>query len=239
MGAELQLAEVRTLANSAMQSGMFGIKNQEQAFTLMIIAQAEGVHPIQAMQMYDIIQGRPALKATEVLSRFQKSGGKIQWIETTDKIATAKFVHPQGGEATVSYTIEDAQKAGLTGKDNWNKRPKEMLRARCSSSGVRMVYPACLNNMHTVEEVAEFEPLEDNQEVQTVEVVEEAPQHTKIDEAKGKLWVKLKSINYDKLNAKDFVTHHKLENDLERIEMLLNDDEKFKNAVANFENPQG
>lgn len=67
----------------------------------------------------------------------------------------------------------------------------------------------------------------------------ELPQHTKIDEAKSQLVKKLKAINYDMGNIKAFAQFHNLENDLERIEVLLNDDELFNNAVANFENPNG
>ena len=76
MSKELTLAEVRTLATSTTRSGMFGLKNEEQAFVLMNIAQAEGIHPIQAVQKYSIINGMPSLKCHEIQSRFQKSGGK-------------------------------------------------------------------------------------------------------------------------------------------------------------------
>lgn len=43
-------------------TGMFGFKKPDEAFALMLIAQAEGKHPATIAQDYDVIQGRPALK---------------------------------------------------------------------------------------------------------------------------------------------------------------------------------
>ena len=72
--------EMEKMALATAKSGLFGLKSQEQALTLMMIAQSEDIHPIRAVMEYDIIGGKPALKATTVLSRFQQSGGTIEWI---------------------------------------------------------------------------------------------------------------------------------------------------------------
>jgi len=147
--------EVNKMAVAITKSGMFGFKNENQAITLMLLAQSEGISPVSALQMYDIINGKPALKSTEVLSRFQKSGGKVEWIETNATVAKGKFTHPQGGSITISWDMERANKAQLTSKDNWKKHPDQMLRARCVTEAVRAIYPACLNNMHIADEIPE------------------------------------------------------------------------------------
>ena len=74
-------AEMQTMALSVTKSGMFGLKSPEQAVTLMLIAQAENIHPIQAVQMYSVINGMPSLKSTEVQARFQRAGGKVQQLQ--------------------------------------------------------------------------------------------------------------------------------------------------------------
>ena len=60
--------------------------------------------------------------------------------------------------------MDDAKRAGLVdrGKDesakkanNWNKFPKEMLRARCKAAAARMVAPEALNGMWTSEELSD------------------------------------------------------------------------------------
>ena len=106
-------AQLQIMAKAVTESGLFGLKNQNQAFTLMLIAEAEGIPAIKAVQMYSIINGMPSLKSTEVQARFQKSGGKIQWIETTEKKAVCKMSHPDGGEYTSEFNIEMAKQMGL------------------------------------------------------------------------------------------------------------------------------
>jgi hypothetical protein len=133
-------------------------KKEPDAIALMLIAQAEGKHPAIALQEWDIIQGRPALKASAVLGRFQQMGGKIQWLKRSDTICSAKFSHAQGGEVEIEWTIERAQKAGLTSKDNWRKFPTQMLSARVSAEGVRCCFPACLNGFYIEDEVEEMTP---------------------------------------------------------------------------------
>jgi hypothetical protein len=149
MGDIVQMARV--------MSPLFS-KKEPDAIALMLIAQAEGKHPAIALQEWDIIQGRPALKASAVLGRFQQMGGKIKWIKISDSVCSAKFSHAQGGEVEIEWTIERAQKAGLTSKDNWRKFPTQMLSARVSAEGVRCCFPACLNGFYIEDEVEEMTP---------------------------------------------------------------------------------
>lgn len=156
--AIISFGELQQMAATMAKSGMFG-KTPEQMLSLMMIAQAENLHPALAAMEYDIIQGRPALKGQAALARFQQAGGRIDWLIRTDTEAKAKFTHPQGGELVVSWTMDRARKMGLDGKDNWKKQPGVMLSWRCVAEGVRAIYPACLNRMYLAEEVQDFEPL--------------------------------------------------------------------------------
>lgn len=158
--ALIGFSELSQMAATMAKSGLFN-KTPDQLLSLMMIAQAEGIHPAIAAMEYDIIQGRPALKGQAALARFQQSGGKIAWITRTDSEAKAQFAHPQGGELVVSWTIERAKKMGLDQKDNWKKQPGVMLSWRCIAEGVRAVFPACLNRMYLAEEVQDFEPIRD------------------------------------------------------------------------------
>ena len=123
----------------------------------MCLAQANGLHPAKAAERYHIIQGRPAMKADAMLAAFQESGGKVRWVKRTEKECTLHLSHPQGGELDVTWSIDRATKAGLTGKSTWKQYPTQMLSARCVSEGVRALYPACLCGMYTPEEVADFD----------------------------------------------------------------------------------
>ena len=161
MSGEVQLYgvnDLQVMAKAMATTGMFGFKRPEEAFALMLIAQAEGKHPATIAQDYDLIQGRPALKSVAALSRFQHAGGSIQWHERTDVLAAATFTHKLGGDVTISWSSERARAAQLTGKDNWKKFPAQMLAARVVAEGVRACFPACLNGFYLAEEVQDIEP---------------------------------------------------------------------------------
>ena len=149
--------QISVMASAVAKSGLFGVKTADQAMALMLIAQAEGMHPAIAARDYHVIQGRPALKTDAMLARFQSAGGKVNWETYTDDQVTGQFSHPQGGSISITWTIEQARKIGLAGKDNWRNYPRAMLRARCISEGIRTVYPGCVVGTYSVEEVQDFD----------------------------------------------------------------------------------
>jgi len=150
--------ELESMSSYIVRSKLFGAKDESQAMSLMLLAQAEGLHPMTAIQDFDIVQGRPARKTHSILARFQAAGGKVAWEEITPTRACGVFSHAQGGSLKVEWTFADAQKANLTGKDNWKNYPKAMLRARCIAEGVRAVFPGAIGGMLTVEEAQDMAP---------------------------------------------------------------------------------
>ena len=175
-----QLQDVEKMAGAIAASGLFGLKTKEQAFALMLVAQAEGRHPATVAQEYDVIQGRPAIKSQSALARFQAAGGKIQWTERSDTKCSAIFSHPQGGSQEIAWDIERAKQAGLVEKDNWKKFPAQMLSARVVSEGVRAIFPACLNGLYVSEEVQDFDRIDHREppEHREAHVVETQPAPT-------------------------------------------------------------
>lgn len=151
-------SDIERMANAITASKLFGVKTQNEAIALMLIAQAEGSHPATAARDYHVIQGRPALKADAMLARFQQAGGSVQWKVYTDEQVTGVFTHPAGGTLEVCWTIAQAKSIGIANKDNWRNYPRAMLRARCISEGIRSVYPGCVVGVYTPEEVEDFTP---------------------------------------------------------------------------------
>jgi hypothetical protein len=157
MSAIIPVQDVKSMAQAIATSSLFGIKDANQAFALMLVAQSEGRHPASIAQEYDIIQGRPAIKAVAALSRFQAAGGRIQWLQRSDEACEARFVHSLGGEVSIAWSMERAKAAGLTGKASWRQYPTQMLAARVIAEGVRACFPACLSGFYLSEEVADFD----------------------------------------------------------------------------------
>lgn len=182
------LRDMQTMAQAVAKSGLFGMKSEDQALALMLVAQAEGQHPATITQDYDIIQGKACRKTHSVMARFQQMGGKIEWHQLTDTVAEATFSHPSGGSLRMDWTIEQARRIGLAGKDNWKNYPRAMLRARLIAEGVRAVYPAALGGMLVAEEAADTPMFTaaDAQDGQTINgsatvVQEERPALPKMD----------------------------------------------------------
>lgn len=155
--------EMRQMAEAIAASGLFGMKEPTQALALMLVAQAEGLHPATAAQEYDLIQGKACRKTHSVLARFQQSGGKVDWHELTDEAAIATFTHPSGGSVKIDWTIDRARKTkvwnkkkdayeALADRDMYRNYPRAMLRARCIAEGVRAVFPGAIGGMLVAEE---------------------------------------------------------------------------------------
>mgnify|MGYP000061758588 CR=1 FL=1 len=160
----IPMNDVKEMAQTIAKSGLFpDINTTEKAFALMILCQAEGLHPMEALRRYNIISGRPAMKADAMLAEFNRRGGKVEWLQHTDEVVKAKFTHPNGSSIIIEWTIERAAKImqkgnSLTKKDNWRNYPRQMLRARTISEGVRAVMPEVCVGIYTPEEV--FKALE-------------------------------------------------------------------------------
>jgi hypothetical protein len=181
------MTDMQSMALAIAKSGLFGMKSPEQALALGLLAVSENKPFASICAEYDVIQGRPALKSQACLARFQQAGGTIQWIKRTDKECVLEGKHPAGGTLQVTWTMERANAAGLTGKQNWKTYPCAMLSARCVAELVRALYPACLNGVYLAEEVQDFDtkPLRiekpliaaaPESEVIAAEVVENEPQ---------------------------------------------------------------
>lgn len=184
---QIAIGDIEKMALAVAKSGLFGIKTPEAAMSLMLISIAEGRHPALAARDYDIIQGRPAKKSEAMLRDFLQSGGSVEWHELTDDIADATFSHPQGGKVRITWDMERAKTAGLAGRDMFRKFPRQMLRSRVVSEGIRTTCPMATSGMYVPEEVQEFEsktiriekPVikqEEQADVINLEVTENEPQ---------------------------------------------------------------
>lgn len=158
--AVLTTADVSVLAKHTAKSGLYKM-TEDQAFTLMMICQSEGLHPMEALKRYHIINGRPSLRSDFLLAEFQRAGGTVEWLTPSERDATecrARFTNPTGQAIEVHWDLAKAKKAGIAGKDNWNNYPGPMLRARCITEGVRAIWPAACFGSYSDEECEDMTP---------------------------------------------------------------------------------
>ncbi len=162
--AEIPFEQMVRMAQAVAKSGLFGMKDENQALSLMLIAQSEGRHPASVARDYHVFDGKPSMKADTILARFQADGGSVKWTSYTDAKVEGVFSHPAGGEITVDWDMKRAQMAGLSGKNVWKSYPRAMMRARVISEAVRTLRPGVMSGMYSSEEVQDME------QTQTTEV---------------------------------------------------------------------
>lgn len=151
--AAIPFGQIEKMAAAFAKSQLFGIKNQEQALVLMLMAQADGLHPAAAARDYHIIGNKPAIKASAALARFQRSGGSVKWVKYTDEEVIGEFYHPKGGSLNLSWDIQRAKEKGLYDRNpNYKIYPRNMLRSRCISEAVQTLCPEEMIGVMTVEE---------------------------------------------------------------------------------------
>jgi hypothetical protein len=154
--ALIPFREVEQMGRVMAASKLFGIQSEPQAIALMLLCQSENLHPAVAMRDFHIISGRPALKADAMLSRFKAAGGKVKWHRYDDDGVEATFTAPDGDNITLDWTPARVQQAQLGGNAMHKKFPRQMLKARCISEGIRAVYPGVLSGLYAPEEVRDI-----------------------------------------------------------------------------------
>lgn len=157
-GVPLGIEEIRQMAEAVAASKLFpSIDTTVKAFTLMMLCQAEGLHPMLAVRRYHIINGVPSLKSDAMLASFQATGGRVKWIRSDESICEAEFSGPGSEPVPVKWTQDDVSRAGIGGNQTHKRYPRQMLRARVISEGVRMVMPEVVVGIYTPEEVSDFD----------------------------------------------------------------------------------
>jgi hypothetical protein len=127
-------------------SGLFAVKNPEQAFVLMLLCQEEGIPPIRAMRRYHIVDNRPVLRSDATQGDLMQAGWKVAPISRTATEAAATFSHPTKLPEgfTLAVTFEQFRAAGITNKNNWKNYPDDMLWARLVVKACRTLDPGIL-----------------------------------------------------------------------------------------------
>ena len=141
--AIVEWKEIQSMGEVFYKSGMFkDVANAMQAMVKIQAGSELGLPPFASMAGINIIQGKPVLGAN-VIATLIKNDPRYNYriVKGSDTVCEIEFFENSDAIGTASFTIEEAQKAGLTGKDNWKKYPSDMLFARAISRGSRRHTP--------------------------------------------------------------------------------------------------
>lgn len=125
------------------KSGYFtDVKSEAQAIVKVLAGAELGLPPFASMSGIHIVQGKPVLGAN-VIATLVKNSGRYDYNVKTCTAETCAIEWLENGQkrGESTFTMSEAQAAGLTGKDNWKKYPSDMLFARAISRGARRFAP--------------------------------------------------------------------------------------------------
>lgn len=142
-------------------SGFFGKSlTVNQAITKVMIGTELGMNTMQSIMNLDCFDGNISIRANWRATAIKKSPNYDYRIVKHDAtICTIAFLENGDELGQTSYTIEDAQRAGLTGKNNWKTSPKNMLFARAISNGQRFYCPEVIGDGITAYDPDEIEEI--------------------------------------------------------------------------------
>lgn len=180
MNDMIPFADLHSMAKAVQSGGCFPtLRNVDQAVSLLLLAQAEGIHPIMALRRFHIMSdGKPSMRADAMAAGFRKIGGDIEWLNEADD-GKAQYANwtLNGRTKRIGFTWAEAEKAGYTAKagTNWHKDPASMLRARATSRAIRMMAPEIVVGLYTPEEMDELS-LENAAAPRTTKASKQAPE---------------------------------------------------------------
>jgi hypothetical protein len=179
-------AEAQSLATSLAASDLLPLalrKKVPDVLMTIMAGQELGIPPIAALRTINVIDGKTVLSA-DIMVAVVRGRGACEYFKRISASDTeATYETKRRGDAQpqrVTWTIEQAKKAGLHLKDNWRLYPRAMLSSRAKSELARDVYPDVLAGCYTDDEISESTSAPPrvsnaNADVVDAEIVEPSP----------------------------------------------------------------
>lgn len=106
-------------------------------------AQSRGMDLLTAIQTVAFIDGKPVIDASMQRALAKRAGYTVSIPEASPERATVQIADRESGEVlgSATYSMEDAKRAGLAGKKNWQNNPEDMVVARATTRAMRRFAP--------------------------------------------------------------------------------------------------
>lgn len=134
-----------------------GLRGNPAAITAAILFGDEvGLGPMQSLAKIAVVDGKPTL-AAEAQRALVLAAGHELWVEEASATRVTVVGRRRDSEIStrVTWTIDDAKRAGLAGKPNWRSYPRQMLLARASAELSRAVFADAIGGLFATEELVD------------------------------------------------------------------------------------
>ena len=140
-----------------------GLRGKPEAvMAAMLQGHEVGLPPMMSLSKIAVINGRPSM-ASEAMRALVLSHGHEIWFDekNTTKVTVCGSRAGSDRVSRVTWTMDDAKRAGLAGKDGWRKYPRAYLTARATSELCRDIFADVLGGVsYTPEEVEDLEVID-------------------------------------------------------------------------------
>jgi len=133
----------------------FGVASKEQAAAIMLKGYELGLSLSGSFEYIHIVEGKPSLSPRGALALILGSplNGGVKITEEPGKCTVWMKRADNGFEHTVTWTMDDAQKAGvIKPKSGWEHYPANMLRWRAVGFCADVVFPDLTGGMKRADE---------------------------------------------------------------------------------------
>ena len=136
--------------------------NDPQAMIIIAAGQEMGLQPLQALRTMSFIRGRLCMTVQLQLAMArQRAGVRVETLEeTADGTAVTVTLVRDGERVTVTYTLDDARRAGLADQRNWRLYPRQMLRWRAIGDALRIIAPDVVMGLLDPDEASSLDPVD-------------------------------------------------------------------------------
>lgn len=147
-------ALVQVLAPSFHACRWYGLSSPEQAIVVMTKALELGIPLTAAFDFFDLIENKPTLKPIGALALIHRSQlvDVVSIDSQADRCTVTMKRRDTGFEHTATFTLQDAQTAGLIKQDKdgsaWKRYAQDMLRNRAIGRCARIVAPDVLAGLY-------------------------------------------------------------------------------------------
>lgn len=151
-GAAFGLAKV--VVNSRMFSG-YG--SPEQAMLVIMAGREFGLGAMASLRSFHVVEGKPTMSAQAMMARCLEHPScklfRVVRSKCTHEVAVVEVQRRDWSEPEVyTWTAEDAKRAGLAGRPNWSKYPRDMLINRCIAEAARFTWPEVMAGVYSPED---------------------------------------------------------------------------------------
>ena len=129
------------------------IESPAHAAVLIMRGAELGLQPMESLGGLHLIDGKVTLGVDIMLRVAIQGGVTVAYPDFGQDLVTVELRRPNFEPFRCSWSLDDAKRAGLAGRQNWRKYPRAMLRARAVAEALRAYAPDLLAGAYLPDEL--------------------------------------------------------------------------------------